>query len=236
MTVASAPLSSRKYDFPAEAHDAVSLNAHLARVFDLYEHVESDRDDAEQFIRRCFFAMHGANIQRFMPRLLSLRAKGGDRIAAFGLRNAAQSPLFLENYLDCPIEETLHNRLRQPVRREEIVEVGNLSALYPGAARWLIVALTAMLHEEGYRWVVFTGTKALRNGFHRLGLQPVELGAATLMHLPAEDRADWGSYYDHAPAVLAGNIDYGYQSLLQQRDLSKLLRASIGTIDDGRHP
>jgi hypothetical protein len=142
--------------------------------------------------------------------------------------------LFLEHYLDHPIEVTLQNRLRQPVRREEVIEVGNLSALYPGAARWLIVALTVMLYDEGYRWVVFTGTKALHNGFHRLGLRPVELGAATLMHLPAEERADWGSYYDHSPKVLAGSIAYGYQSLLQQRDLSALLRAAIGTVDDGQ--
>lgn len=235
MTVAQAPLSAGKPNSPADAYDAAALNAHLARMFNLHEHAESDRDEVECFIHCCFSAAYGAKIQRFMPRLLSLRAKGGDRIAAFGLRDAAQNSLFLEHYLDHPIEVTLRNRLRQPVRREEVVEVGNLSALYPGAARWLIVALTAMLYGKGYRWVVFTGTNTLRNGFHRLGLRPVELGAATLTHLPVEERADWGSYYDHAPMVLAGNIAHGYRSLLQQRDLSALLRSAIGTIDDGQH-
>jgi len=139
----------------------------------------------------------------------------------------------LENYLERPVEEVLQTHLAQEIRREGIVEVGNLSALYPGAARWLIVAVTALLYGEGYRWVTFTGTATLRNGFYRLGLRPVELGAATLGHLPERERADWGSYYDNAPTVMAGDIAHGYHSLLLHRDLSKLLRAGIEQVDCG---
>ena len=212
-------------------HDTASLNARLAQVFDLREHAAEDRAAIEAFIRRCFAQAHGACIGHFMPRLLSLRSKRGDLIAAFGLRDAADHRLFLETYLDSPIEAVLQARLGQAVRREEIIEVGNLSALYPGAARWLIVALTALLHDEGYKWVAFTGTATLRNGFSRLGLRPVELGAATLQHLPSSARADWGSYYDHAPIVMAGDIAYGYHSLLMQRDLAALLRAGMESVE-----
>jgi hypothetical protein len=166
-----------------------------------------------------------------MPRLFSLRTKQGDLIAAFGLRSAATSRLFLETYLDRPIEEVLRAKLDMAIHREQIIEVGNLSALYPGAARWLILALTAKLHEEGYKWVTFTGTTALRNGFSRLGLRPIELGAATLEHLPWSERAYWGSYYDGAPMVMAGDIEYGYYSLLIKQNLPHLLRTGIGSID-----
>lgn len=208
-----------------------SLRARLAEVFDVREHLGTARFEIETFIRQCFAEAHGARVTHFMPRLFSLRAKGGDLIAAFGLRPAASERLFLETYLDRPIEAELRQRLGVSVRREEIIEVGNLSALYPGAARWLIVALTAMLYEEGYRWVVFTGTAALRNGFTRLGLRPVELGEATLGHLQPQERADWGSYYAHAPKVMAGDIAYGYRALLLQRNLAHLLRAGVESVE-----
>jgi len=212
-------------------HDIAALNMRLASVFDLHEHDAEQRHEVEAFISRCFATAHAANIRHFMPRLFSLRTKQGDLIAAFGLRSAATSRLFLESYLDRPIEDVLSTRLDHEIHREQIIEVGNLSALYPGAARWLIVALTAKLHEEGHKWITFTGTALLRNGFSRLGLRPIELGKATLEHLPPSDRAHWGSYYDGAPMVMAGDIEYGYDSLLIKQNLAHLLRAGISSID-----
>jgi len=231
MIATQALLQDKFLDRHANGRDVEVLNVRLARVFELREHKDEDRGGIENFISQCFAAAHGARISQFMPRLLSLSAKRGDLIAAFGLRAAADSRLFLENYLDRPIDAVLQAHLGQSVQREEIIEVGNLSALYPGAARWLIVALTAMLHEEGYKWVVFTGTASLRNGFSRLGLRPVELGAAALEHLPPQDRADWGRYYDNTPLVMAGDISYGYRSLLIQRDLTELLRTGMDSVE-----
>lgn len=213
--------------------DVQAIRNHLSQVFNIREHSVRDRADAERFIRERFFAAHGARIAHFMPRLFSLLSRRGDLIAAFGLRPAAAAPLFLEAYLDQPVEAVLQKRLGVPVRREEVIEVGNLSALYPGAARWLIVAVTALLYEEGYRWVTFTGTPMLRNGFHRLGLRPVELGAATIDRLPLEQRSDWGSYYEQAPTVMAGDIGHGFRSLLMQRDLAALLRTGMDSVEKG---
>jgi hypothetical protein len=227
----SQTLSTLQADLEMEACYRAGLRARLARLFDLREHNITTRASVESFIRDCFAQAHGARIRQFMPRLFSLHA-GGDMIASFGLRGAADSPLFLESYLDRPVEEVLQTRLGQNVRRDQIIEVGNLSTRYPGAARWLIVAVTALLHEAGYRWVVFTGTTALRNGFHRLGLRPVELGAATLEHLPPSERADWGRYYESGPLVMAGDIARGYHSLLLQQELWQTLRASMAPTDD----
>ncbi len=215
------------------AWDAEDVSSRLSQVFNVQEHSQEERGDIECFIRHCFSAAHGARIAHFMPRLLSLRSKHGELIAAFGLRAAVNTKLFLETYLDHPVEEVLQKLSGTCVRREEIVEVGNLSALYPGAARWMIVAVTALLYGEGYKWVVFTGTSTLRNGFHHLGLRLMKLGEATLEHLPSHERANWGSYYDHAPLVMAGDIEQGYRSLLMQRDLADLLRAGIDSVGKG---
>lgn len=213
------------------SEDIVAVNRRLAQLFNVREHVQVERREIEDFIRECFATAYGARITHFMPRLFSLCSRHGDLIAAFGLRAATDAHLFLESYLSYPIETLLQARLGVSVRREEIVEVGNLSTLYPGAARWLIVALTALLRCEGYKWVVFTGTPTLRNGFHRLGLRPIELAAATLDCLPPHEHDDWGNYYDHFPMVMAGDIEHGYRSLLMQRDLTDLLRTGMVSVE-----
>jgi hypothetical protein len=64
-------------------------------------------------------------------------------------------------------------------------------------------------------------------------LRPVELGGATLAHLPEYERADWGRYYDNRPTVMAGDIAHGYQSLLSRDDWCDVLRAGIAPVGDG---
>ena len=219
--------------FDPGIQDIETVRGRLSHVFNLCEHSQDERGEIEGFIRECFHCVHGARIAHFMPRLLSLRSRHGDLIAAFGLRAATGTRLFLETYLDHPVEHVLQDRLGTDLRREDVIEVGNLSALYPGAARWLIVAVTALLYSEGYKWVVFTGTSTLRNGFHRLGLRPVELGGASPDRLPQQERAGWGSYYDHGPMVMAGDIEQGYRSLLMRRDLAGLLRTSMVSVEQG---
>ena len=193
--------------------------------FVLREDFATERGDTESFIQQCFATAYGARIARFMPRLLSLHTARGDLVAALGLREAADSSLYLETYLDQPIEDILHARLGKAVGRNEIIEVGNLSTIHPGTVRWLIVALTSKLHAEGYKWVTFTGTSALRNAFCRLGLRPVKLGVATSEHLPPAERILWGSYYDQQPMVMAGDIVDGYRFLHRQGNASEVLRA-----------
>lgn len=181
-------------------------------AFKLIEHVGADRASAEAFISQCFADNFGSRVEAFMPRLFSMRNRDGDICGAFGLRSASRN-LFLEQYLDTPIEKTIAARVGSKVERQAIVEVGHFSGTFPGAVRAMIALLTERLHREGFEWVVFTGTTGLRNAFCRLGLCPLDIQAATADRLPEDARAAWGSYYDHAPRVLVGNIQEGYRAM-----------------------
>jgi hypothetical protein len=181
-------------------------------AFKLFEHVGADRASAETFISQCFADNFGSRVEAFMPRLFSMRNRNGDICGAFGLRSANRN-LFLEQYLDTPIEKTIAARVGSKVERQVIVEVGHFSGTFPGAVRAMIALLTERLHREGFEWVVFTGTTGLRNAFCRLGLCPLDIQAATADRLPEDARAAWGSYYDHAPRVLVGNIQEGYRAM-----------------------
>jgi hypothetical protein len=171
-----------------------------------------ERREVERFIHTCFRDAYGADVHSFLPVLMALRGAGGELLAALGLREAESGPLFLEHYLDQPVEAVMAERLGVPVARGGVVEVGNLVAAHAGGARWLITALTAFLHARGAEWVVFTAVAAVRNVFQRLALEPVALAPAQPQRLGAAAR-EWGRYYDRAPWVMAGQVAHGYRVL-----------------------
>lgn len=78
-------------------------------------------------------------------------------------------------------------------------------------ARTLIPELARHLHRLGYAWVTFTATRALRNSFRRLGLQPIKLAAADPARLE-DGGASWGTYYAQDPVVVACEISQGLRA------------------------
>lgn len=170
------------------------------------------RLELEAFIAHAFFDSYGAEISHFCDVLLGCRDEQGRWVAALGYTLAASGPMFLEQYLDHPLEAALGARMADPVARAEIVEVGNLAAVHPGAARALIVSTTRLLHQLGLRWVAFTATVSLLNSFTRLRLQPQVLAVADPARL-ADTGRRWGNYYETQPKVMYGDIRYGYGQL-----------------------
>ena len=71
------------------------------------------RKTVEAFIAQRFLAMHGAQITVFMPQLLVLFDDQGAVQAAVGMRDAGCERLFLEYYLDHPVERSSPSGLRR---------------------------------------------------------------------------------------------------------------------------
>lgn len=170
------------------------------------------RAELVQYIQQRFFDTHGADVQMFMPELLGLRSADGEVCASAGIRLAGHEPLFLEHYLDGPIEQAGMELIGRPLARASIVEVGNLAASNLGSARLCIITVTWLLALRGLEWVTFTGNASLVNSFTRLGLRPVTLCAADPLRL-GEHRHDWGRYYQTRPHVHIGNIRAGFAHL-----------------------
>lgn len=162
-----------------------------------------DRPAVEAFVRDTFAYYYKARVRVLPDCLLALRLAGGHITAVAGLRFAAAGPLFLEQYLDAPIETCLDTAGR--IARGVIVEIGSLAAPTPGQVRYMMIALTGYLHSAGYRWVACTAINSLRNTLARMGLTPILLGAADPRRLGA-GAGDWGSYYEKQPQVIAGHL------------------------------
>ena len=170
-----------------------------------------ERRAFEQFIAERFSRAYGARLTHFLPHLLGVMDGLARWQAAAGYAAAGAQALFLEQYLDRPIEQALGAAVGRPIARGSIVEVGNLAAISAGMARALIPQLARHLHRMGYRWVAFTATRALRNSFHRLGLKPLPIAVADRARL-ADRGLSWGSYYDQDPVVMAGKISLGLRA------------------------
>ncbi|WP_353091007.1 thermostable hemolysin [Methylibium sp.] len=174
------------------------------------------RPRVEEFIRRVYDERYGARVRQFAPVLVSLRdAADPDApvLAAAGYRVATQ-PLFLEHYLDVPIEHALAVDAARPPR-ERIVEVGHLAAVRAGEGRRLILRLAQHLAGLQVEWVVSTLTEELRHLFTRMGVVPRALGAADPARL-GQAAHDWGRYYDHHPVVLAGHLPLAMRRLAER--------------------
>ncbi|MBV1919479.1 MAG: thermostable hemolysin [Pseudomonadales bacterium] len=189
------------------------------------------RPEAEQFVTKRFRAEYGATVEYFLGRHI-LSYDQGELKSVVGYHIADENPLYLEQYLSAPVEHVIASRrdANEFIDRASVVEVGNLASTSPGSFRRLVLSLCRYFYEGSASWVVFTSTPQLLNTFRKLGLELVFLGDAHEGDLARGAEAGagsgegrWGSYYEHKPTVVAGNIGYGLQQLLANPVLRKLL-------------
>jgi len=164
-----------------------------------------ERAELEAFVRAAFARKHDASVASFMPTLLSFRDASGELRGVIGLRSAQPKPLYLEQYLEQPIEAAIAAATGRLVQRHEVVEVGNLAGANCRAAMRMVAELPSYLLARDYRWIVFTATSAVRSILQGFGAPLVELARADGGRVAGgEDR--WGRYYESDPRVLAGYL------------------------------
>jgi Thermostable hemolysin len=161
------------------------------------------RAEVEAFIHAVFKRAYDANITTFMPQLVALRDNNGVLMAAFGLKKASAGPLFLEQYLDEPIESLISKKLRKPISRDEITKIGNLAVANPRNAGVLIAHVIQHSLDMGIEWCVATAHHSLQNGVVKGGRDVYPLFPADKARLSPQEQAKWGSYYKHMPQVIA---------------------------------
>ena len=161
------------------------------------------RAETEQLIARVYRQHFGARLSHFMP-VLAAHVADGRACAAAGYRSAAE-PLFLERYLPQPVEQMLAAAVGRPVARGQIVEIGQFASQCAGEGRRLMLSLARHLVDAGFRWAVITATAELRRllRHQRLAARPL---AAAQRRCVGDEAPLWGSYYRHAPKVLAGDL------------------------------
>ena len=196
---------------PSLPPDAMAAHGSLS----LHPEADPRREAVETYIREIYARRYSALVPGFAPMLLALR-HGNEVLAAAGYRSAASGPLFLENYLDSPVESLISAQTGAAVGRESIVEVGHLATDRGGEGRRLIQLLGPHLAAEGFQWVVGTVTQELRAMLVRLGVAPLTLGPADPASL-GEEAKNWGRYFEHGPVVLAIHLRRALRQYMARR-------------------
>lgn len=173
------------------------ITAHLVKEGD------SCRQEVERFIAAVFYQTYQAKLDSFMPELIALRDQNGVLMAAFGIHPAGEGPLFLEQYIDMPIEELCMLKLGRFISRKQITSIGNLAVANPRNAGVLIAHIIKYSLEIGIQWCVATAHHSLQNGLIKGGRDVYPLHVADKTRLSKNELAKWGHYYDKQPEIVA---------------------------------
>lgn len=159
----------------------------------------------QKLIEQRYANVHGAAPAVGYPHFCAVDTDGDPGpSAALGFRLAAAERLFLEDYLDEPVEMAVNDAFGYFIPRNRIVEIGAHASVRSRAT----VALWARTARElsGLADVaVAVLTAPLRLMFARLGIDIHDLGDADPSRLP-DGGQDWGRYYELKPRVCAGLI------------------------------
>jgi hypothetical protein len=175
---------------------------------------DAGREQFEAFVAHRFADVHGARVRSFMPALLGMHDAQGALRCALGYRDAGTAGLYLEQYLDVPVEQAITQALiaaGQPaptIDRALVVEVGNLAGRGCRAALHMVARLPRYLLSRGYQWVTFTATSRVRTVLDSFDAPLLDLGPADAARLRSAGD-DWGGYYRCEPRVMAGWLPHG---------------------------
>ncbi|MCW8922245.1 MAG: thermostable hemolysin [Gammaproteobacteria bacterium] len=175
----------------------------------------ADRSQIESYIADKFHSEYDADVSTFAPFLLGMHCKTGLN-AAVGVRPAQSSPLFIEQYLDASIEQSIQSPDGELVKREEVVEISNLVATRRGASQLLFIIVGSLMYEAGYRWVVFNATDKVERITRKFPF-PIQVLCASKPERLGERAKEWGRYYETSPRVIVGDIRVAYEKAQKNR-------------------
>ena len=167
-------------------------------------------DTLFEIAQRRYRERYAADIAPSYARWVAEEAAPGHG-AVLGYRDAAEGPLFLETYLDSPIEAAIAEALHRPVSRNQIVEIGSFAADNCLAMARLWASAASRL-VGSHSIAVATLTRPMRAMFARIGLPLTEIAVATADRLDG-GASRWGRYYDEDPRVCVGLIADGQAAL-----------------------
>ena len=163
------------------------------------------RSQTEDFIKGVFKQHYNAQVSSFLPQLFAISDEKGDTKSVLGVRNAQCESLYLERYLDQPIDTLIEQTVQQPVSRMQVVEIGNLASLNSANCKALFSFITQHLQDQNIKWITCTGTSVLRLVFRRLSIKALPIHQAD-QNLLGDEQYEWGSYYDNDPQVMLINV------------------------------
>ncbi len=197
--------------------------------FDLLTRQHPYRSVMENYVAEGFLSRYGAQVQHFLPHFLVLQ-DGRETCGVVGMQAAGKSILFLEQYLNNPVEQEISAGFQRPVDRAKVVEIGNLVSGRSGSSYLMFAVLTALLYRSGFHWMIFTATEQVERIIQRMGFTPLSLSNADPERLK-DGASQWGTYYETRPKVQAGHLPTAYEMLIKSDQVYALVQPYLTKIN-----
>lgn len=188
----------------------MSFETLIKNSFKLYSPYTEGRKPLEKFISKVFKRVYNAELKFFHQNLLTVQSEGIEGAIGF---SSCENAIFLEQYLDLPIEEEIYRLSMIKTGRHNIAEVGNLAAIRNGSGAKLMIAMTECLLLYGYKFATFTGTNQIFSIFNKLGYTPMIITCAEKEKVSNSNA--WGSYYEYSPRVAVADLNILKSRLLK---------------------
>lgn len=173
-----------------------------------------DRQLIEDFITLAFEREFGASIEVNYPILIGLCDRAGRIRAGVGMRMASCEKLFLEQYLDMPVEITLGQNLLHQVERNVVVELGSFASTGLNMSLYLLGAAAAYLATRGFEFGLVTATDKMNRLFKMFDFHTQVICRAQ-KHDLLNQAMNWGTYYSCDPKVIVGSIQQCLAAVLE---------------------
>lgn len=176
-------------------------------------------EESAELVKKVYENTFGARVEvnpeQFLSYLERNEETGREEVlACTGLTPAEGGPLFLEKYLDVPVEELIVADGQAVTGRHEIVQLGSVASVRATAGAELFKALTVVLWGVGCRYAVMTSTQRSLALQKRLGIVFNPIGEADPARLGPEELENWGTFYDQRPLVVYAVIAEQTQSFV----------------------
>lgn len=152
------------------------------------------------------------------PYLLSLTCNN-HICATIGICAAESGPLFLEKYLKYPVEQEIGMCFKTAIRRESIVEAGNVISSWRGNNQLLFILLLDLLLRSDREWLTLFSNKEIDPVLKKINFTTIPLSQATVKMF-ADGKEQWGSYFHVAPRIVVLHIPSAMALLKQTMFMS----------------
>jgi hypothetical protein len=137
-------------------------------------------------------------------------------------------PLFVEQYLDTPIEKAL-NQTGIKANRNQIIEVGHLYSNHSKFALPLLLTTGVSLFITGQKTLVFCATNHVKKLISDARIPLTELCQASSGKL-ANTGENWGNYYQTSPSVIAISTSDIMQAVISSALYLEMLNVLVSRI------
>lgn len=169
---------------------------------------DSQYEQVCQFARQAYEKRLSCELEHYYPAYL-VYGNSQEIYAVVGMRCAIDEPLFIEHYLDKPIEQLLDGGRTD---RADIVELGCFAANDTRSAFHLMAGSAAYLQSKGFGYVVCAANRSIQRCLSKLNIPVDILGNVDPSRVPGGADA-WGNYYEGDPRIMAGSIHAGCEAI-----------------------